>query len=100
MTPSHMPEVHLEEKEQHLMKRTLCQLLSMEVDVVLCFGYVGQPVDLETSANSGSKCVSQEAEAKRGWLLQQDIDPKHTLKSTRNYCKELKLELLEQPSQS
>uniref|UniRef100_A0A8C5DSB5 Transposase n=1 Tax=Gouania willdenowi TaxID=441366 RepID=A0A8C5DSB5_GOUWI len=37
---------------------------------------------------------------KRGWLLQQDNDPKHTSKSTMDYFKKRKLKVLEWPSQS
>ena len=37
---------------------------------------------------------------KRGWLLQQDNDPKHTWKSTMDDLKRHKLKVLEWPSQS
>uniref|UniRef100_A0A3Q3KMZ5 Tc1-like transposase DDE domain-containing protein n=1 Tax=Monopterus albus TaxID=43700 RepID=A0A3Q3KMZ5_MONAL len=37
---------------------------------------------------------------KRGWLLQQDNDPKHTSKSTMEYLKRRRLKVLEWPSQS
>lgn len=37
---------------------------------------------------------------KRGWLLQQDNDPKHTSKSTMDYLKRRKLKVLPWPSQS
>lgn len=39
-------------------------------------------------------------ELKRGWVMQQDNDPKHTSKSTKEWIKQKKLRLLEWPSQS
>ena len=37
---------------------------------------------------------------KRSWVMQQDNDPKHTSKSTSEWLKRNKMEVLERPSQS
>ena len=42
----------------------------------------------------------QKLKLKRGWVFQQDNDPKHTSKSTMKYLQERRMKVLEWPSQS
>ena len=42
----------------------------------------------------------QTLKLKRGWVFQQDNDPKHTSKSTMKYLQERRMKVLEWPPQS
>ena len=65
---SHQKQTFLEKKEQHLMKGTPCQLLSMGWEL-LCLGVVWQPYC--TGRINFTAIYRSNLKMKRDWLLQQ-----------------------------
>ena len=97
-----------ERKARHMIQKTRYQPLSM-VEAAYCFGFV---FHLVVQANfmyfkgkeqpnvSGNSTKNMLLKLPRGWMFQQDNDPKHTAVRTKEWFQRKKVKALEWPSQS
>ena len=97
-----------ERKARHMIQKTQYQPLSI-VEAAYCVGVV---FHLVVQANfmslkgkeqpnvSGNSTKNMLLKLPRGWMFQQDNDPKHTAVRTKEWFQRKKVKALEWPSQS